>query len=66
MSYDGYWSRRTVANDVLLSFNFAVVIFDVFSFPPTETKLIGFVLINRQNAAKNTVFLVSMACGSLC
>jgi hypothetical protein len=44
---------RTVAIDVLLSFNLAVVFnLHVFPFPPSEPQFLGDVPMNRQDAAK--------------
>jgi len=43
---------RTVAIDVLLSFNLAVVFnLNVFPFPPSKPQFLGDVPMNRQDAA---------------
>jgi hypothetical protein len=43
---------RTVAIDVLLSFNLAVVFtLNVFPFPPSKAQFLGDVSMNRQDAA---------------
>ncbi len=50
MANDRNWPQ-TVAIDVCLPYNFAVVFdFMYFRFRPSEAKLIGNVLTNRQNA----------------
>ncbi len=49
---------RTVAIDVLLSFNFAVVFnFNVYPFPPSKPQFLGDVPMNRQNAANSSPLL---------
>jgi hypothetical protein len=43
---------RIVAIDVLLSYNFGVVVnFNVFPFPPSKAHFLGMVPMNRQSAA---------------
>ncbi len=51
MAYIRY-RPRTVAIDVLLSFNLAVVFtLNVFPFPPSKAQFLGDVSMNRQDAA---------------
>ncbi len=51
MAYIRY-RPRTVAIDVLLSFNIAVVFkFNVFQFPPSKPQFLVDVPMNRQDAA---------------
>ncbi len=47
-----YNRSRTVAIEVCLPFNFAVVFdFNLFPVPPSKEKFIGDILINSQNTA---------------
>ncbi len=51
---------RTAAIEVHFSINFVVVFdFNVFPFPPSKSKLIGDVPMNRQNAAARRIFFFS-------
>jgi hypothetical protein len=50
-----------VAIEVCLSFNFPVDFnFNVFPFPPSKSKLIGDVLMNRQNGATCYIVFFSL------
>jgi hypothetical protein len=55
---------RTVAIDVLLSFNFAVVFnLNLFPFPPSESQFLGDDPMNRQNTANfSTPLIIFVFC----
>ncbi len=59
------YKPRTVAIDVLLSFNLAVVFnLNVFPFPPSKPQFLGDVPMNRQDAA-NVRPVINISCFSV-